>query len=161
MAVIDVAAGANARVDGRVLDATLRCVARWGVAKTTLDDVAREAGCSRATVYRAFPGGKEALLEALARREVSRFFAELDARTRRRLAEQGTPVIPPSPLVPREPVRRDGFSITFWEFVPEDRTKEPDYVANCESTAALHAALDHLGLRVANGHRASNRQRRD
>ena len=32
------------------------CIARWGTAKTTLDDIAREAGCSRATIYRLFPG---------------------------------------------------------------------------------------------------------
>ncbi|RII20368.1 Phosphotransferase enzyme family protein [Streptomyces sp. YIM 130001] len=57
------------------------------------------------------------------------------------LAEQGTPVIPPSPLVPREPVQRDGFSITFWTHLAEDSGKEPDYVANSESVAALHAAL--------------------
>ena len=48
----------------RIVDATTRCIARWGVAKTTLDDVAREASCSRATVYRLFPGGKDAVLEA-------------------------------------------------------------------------------------------------
>ena len=30
------------------------CIARVGLAKTTLDDVAREAGCARATVYRCF-----------------------------------------------------------------------------------------------------------
>lgn len=57
------------------------------------------------------------------------------------LADQGTPVIPPSPLVPMEPVRRDGFSMTFWQFVEEDRGKEPDYVANSERTADLHAAM--------------------
>ncbi|MGW7514424.1 phosphotransferase family protein [Streptomyces sp. NPDC054796] len=57
------------------------------------------------------------------------------------LADQGTPVIPPSPLVPREPVQRDGFSITFWQFVEEDRDKEPDYVANAEIVADLHAAM--------------------
>ncbi|NLU70535.1 phosphotransferase [Streptomyces sp. HNM0574] len=57
------------------------------------------------------------------------------------LDAQGTPVIPPSPLVPREPVRRDGFAMTFWQLVAEDRDKEPDYAANAESTAALHAAL--------------------
>jgi len=39
----------------RVLDAALTCVGRVGLAKTTLDDVAREAGCARATVYRYFP----------------------------------------------------------------------------------------------------------
>ena len=39
----------------RVVDAALRCLARWGMAKTTLDDVAREAGIRRATLYRAVP----------------------------------------------------------------------------------------------------------
>jgi len=61
----------------RVVDSTLRCIARQGIAKTTLDDVAREAGCSRATVYRAFPGGKDGLLAAVADTEVSRLFSAL------------------------------------------------------------------------------------
>ncbi|MET9831544.1 aminoglycoside phosphotransferase family protein [Streptomyces sp. NPDC006385] len=74
-------------------------------------------------------------LAALARRQQD----ELDVT--RWLADQGIPVIAPSPLVPREPVRRDGFSMTFWPFVPEDRDKEPDYVANAESVADLHAAM--------------------
>jgi len=39
----------------RILDAALTCIGRVGLAKTTLDDVAREAGCARATVYRCFP----------------------------------------------------------------------------------------------------------
>jgi AcrR family transcriptional regulator len=38
----------------------------------------REAGCSRATAYRTVPGGKDALLAAVARQEVERFFAGLD-----------------------------------------------------------------------------------
>ena len=59
-------------VEQRVVDAALRCIARWGVTKTTLDDVAREAGCSRATVYRAFPGGKDALLNAVVATEIAR-----------------------------------------------------------------------------------------
>ncbi|ONM46710.1 phosphotransferase [Nocardia donostiensis] len=74
-------------------------------------------------------------LDSLARRQQ----AELDVTWW--LTDQGTPVIPPSPLVPREPVQRDGFSMTFWQFVEEDRDKEPDYVANSESVADLHAAL--------------------
>ena len=61
----------------RIVDATLRCIARWGIGKTTLDDVAREASCSRATIYRLFPGGKDAVLEALTRTEVDRFFTGL------------------------------------------------------------------------------------
>src|SRR3954468_873244 len=54
----------------RVLDAALTCIGRVGVAKTTLDDVAREAGCARATLYRYFPG-KQQLLGALVAREAA------------------------------------------------------------------------------------------
>ncbi len=64
----------------RVIDAALRCVARWGIGKTTLDDVAREASCSRATIYRLFPGGKDALLDAISRSELDRFFTGLAQR---------------------------------------------------------------------------------
>jgi AcrR family transcriptional regulator len=53
----------------RVLDGALACVARVGLGKTTLDDVAREAGCARATVYRCFPG-KRALFAAALEREL-------------------------------------------------------------------------------------------
>ncbi|CAN5888446.1 hypothetical protein BH23ACT2_BH23ACT2_01630 [soil metagenome] len=64
----------------RILDAALVLVARWGVAKTALADVAKEAGCSRATVYRAFPGGKAQLFGALAGREIDAYLqAVLDA----------------------------------------------------------------------------------
>jgi AcrR family transcriptional regulator len=54
----------------RVLDAALTCIERVGLAKTTLDDVAREAGCARATVYRCFDN-KQQLLVALVAREVA------------------------------------------------------------------------------------------
>jgi len=67
-------------VTDRLLDAALVLVARWGVHKTALGDVAKEAGCSRATLYRAFPGGKQHLLQALARRELDAYQrAVLDA----------------------------------------------------------------------------------
>ncbi|MGW0733081.1 phosphotransferase [Streptomyces sp. NPDC002851] len=74
-------------------------------------------------------------LDALARRQ------RTELNVTRWLAGQGTPVIPPSPLVPPEAVQRDGFSMTFWQFVDEDRSQEPDYVANSESVAVLHAAM--------------------
>ncbi len=54
----------------RILDAALTCIGRVGLAKTTLDDVAREAGCARATVYRCFPN-KQQLLSALVAREAA------------------------------------------------------------------------------------------
>lgn len=65
-------------IEERLVAAALAGIARGGVAKTTLDDVAREARCSRATVYRAFPGGKDALLAAALRAEISRLIAELE-----------------------------------------------------------------------------------
>ncbi|MEY9932085.1 AcrR family transcriptional regulator [Catenulispora sp. GP43] len=40
----------------RIVDATARCVDRYGVAKTTLSDVATELGVTRQTVYRHFTG---------------------------------------------------------------------------------------------------------
>ncbi|MEY2472824.1 MAG: hypothetical protein QOK28_2153 [Actinomycetota bacterium] len=61
----------------RLLQATFACVARYGIAKTTVEDVAREAGVSRATVYRQFPGGKDQLIGDTIRWETARFFAEL------------------------------------------------------------------------------------
>jgi AcrR family transcriptional regulator len=47
------------------------------VAKTTVDDIAREATFSRATLYRTFPGGKDAILEAVVDTEVARMFSLL------------------------------------------------------------------------------------
>jgi AcrR family transcriptional regulator len=64
-------------VQDRVIAGSLRCVARWGVAKTTLDDIAREAGCSRATIYRAFPGGKQAVMEATGEAEIQRLLLDV------------------------------------------------------------------------------------
>jgi AcrR family transcriptional regulator len=69
----------SALVADRVIEAALACVARVGVAKTTLDDVAKEAGCARATVYRTFPG-RQALMRAVLDREVGALAARvLDA----------------------------------------------------------------------------------
>lgn len=63
----------------RLVAAAVDCIARWGVSKTSLDDIAREAGVSRATVYRALPGGKERLVALVLAHEVGRFFHDVDA----------------------------------------------------------------------------------
>ncbi len=62
----------------RVLDAVRTCCERWGIDKVTVDDVARESGVSRATLYRLFPGGKDVIFDALRVREIDEFFAELE-----------------------------------------------------------------------------------
>ncbi len=59
------------------MDGALHCLARQGIAKTTVDDIARAAGLSRATAYRAFPRGKEGILAAVVETEVARLFSSL------------------------------------------------------------------------------------
>jgi hypothetical protein len=56
------------------------------------------------------------------------------------LAERGHPVVAPSPLVPAEPIARDGFSMTFWQHV-EQVPAEPDEAQRIRLAAQLHAAL--------------------
>jgi AcrR family transcriptional regulator len=62
----------------RLVEAALACIARWGVRKTSLDDIAREAGVSRATAYRVFPGGKDRLVEVVFRHEAGRFLRAVE-----------------------------------------------------------------------------------
>jgi AcrR family transcriptional regulator len=64
----------------RIVEAAYACVARRGVAKTTIDDVAREAGMSRATVYRAFPGGRDEVINATVAWATLDFFGRLYER---------------------------------------------------------------------------------
>jgi len=61
----------------RVLEATYDCVARFGMGKTTVEDVVKESGVSRASIYRLFPGGKDQLLRETVGWEMNRFFARL------------------------------------------------------------------------------------
>jgi AcrR family transcriptional regulator len=61
----------------RILEAAGRCALRFTLGKTTIDDIAAEAGVSRATVYRTFPGGRDEIVAALVDWQVRRFLADL------------------------------------------------------------------------------------
>lgn len=61
-----------------ILDAAEACFGRYGLDKTTIDDIAAEAGLSRSMVYRHFRGRDELLTGVLARL-TDRFTAELAA----------------------------------------------------------------------------------
>lgn len=67
-------------LEERIVDAMLECIGRWGIAKTTADDIARAAGISRATLYRVFPGGKDVAFDAVIRHEARRFFDVITER---------------------------------------------------------------------------------
>ena len=78
----------------RLLAATYRCVSRFGLGKTTIDDVAKESGLSRATIYRQFPGGRDELLLETVGWELANYFTELadhvrDAPDLSQLLERG------------------------------------------------------------------------
>ncbi len=61
----------------RILDATLRQLEHHGMRRTTMDDIAQEAGLSRPTLYEYFPN-KGAIISAAIGRELQRFLAELE-----------------------------------------------------------------------------------
>lgn len=55
-------------VQVQLLDAAEECFERFGIAKTTMEDVARAGGVSRATVYRYFADREALVLASLTRR---------------------------------------------------------------------------------------------
>lgn len=59
-----------------LLDAAVRRFVAVGITKTTMEDISREAGAGKATLYRHFPN-KQAVVEALVERENHRFDREL------------------------------------------------------------------------------------
>lgn len=67
----------------RLIDAAEACFSRFGVAKTTLEDIASQAGVSRATVYRYFDGGRDEIILGVVLREASVFLGELQRRVQR------------------------------------------------------------------------------
>jgi len=66
-------------LEERVVLAARSCVAQRGLEATTVDDIADAAGCSRASVYRVFPGGRRTVLRALVDSEVDGLLAGLAA----------------------------------------------------------------------------------
>lgn len=56
----------------RILNAAFECISEVGLARTTVEDVARAAGIARQTVYRYFPS-KDHLITALVLQEQEKF----------------------------------------------------------------------------------------
>lgn len=68
---------ASLEVREHILQGAFDCIARFGISKTTVEDVARASGVSRATLYRYFPGGREDLIASVISWETTRFFLRL------------------------------------------------------------------------------------
>ena len=67
----------------RLIDAAEACFSRFGVSKTTLEDIAAQAGVSRATVYRYFDGGRDEIILGVVLREAGVFMNALQRRVQR------------------------------------------------------------------------------
>ena len=61
----------------RILAAAVDQAADVGLARLSVEDVARRAGVGRATIYRHFPGGREQLTAEAVTWEVARYFIVL------------------------------------------------------------------------------------
>jgi AcrR family transcriptional regulator len=68
-------------VQARLLDAAESCFSQFGLTKTTMEDVARAAGMSRATVYRYFKN-RDDLLMGVVEREARSAAREIEKRLR-------------------------------------------------------------------------------
>ncbi|MDB5969374.1 MAG: transcriptional regulator, TetR family [Hydrocarboniphaga sp.] len=55
------------RVEDKIVDATVKCFQRFGINKTSMDDIAKVAKVSRPTIYRYFPSRHHLAVEVLVR----------------------------------------------------------------------------------------------
>ncbi len=86
---------AAADTDGPAADATTSAIADaalhefelFGIARSTMEQIARRAKVGRVTLYRRFPG-RDALVEAVVLRELQRFLTDLDSVTQQHEAAE-------------------------------------------------------------------------
>lgn len=65
---------ANQATRFKLMEAAMRCVKERGMEKTSLNDIAKEAGCARQTVYNHFSNKDEVIYAAL--QEAAKSFAQ-------------------------------------------------------------------------------------
>jgi AcrR family transcriptional regulator len=82
------AGGEPATTPDRILDAALAAMSHHGLTRLSLEDVAREAGMSRQTVYRHF-GSRDALVAAAILREEQTFLDRVTAAAARHADVRG------------------------------------------------------------------------
>jgi AcrR family transcriptional regulator len=65
-----------------ILDAALRVFGQYGYRRTSMEDIARETGIGKGTIYLSF-AGKEEVFQALSQRLAQRMLADAQAASRR------------------------------------------------------------------------------
>lgn len=118
----------------RILDAAGQAFAEHGVAQATMVDVARAAGCSRATLYRYF-ANQEALHLAFVHRATLRIAGQLDAARR----ADGTETLTDRIVAGIESVRADPL-LAVW-FEPENMAVPIAVSQNSELLRAMSTGL--------------------
>ena len=53
------------KTKAKIMDAAIKCVKAWGIEKTTLNDIAKGAGCTRQTVYKYYKTKDDIIFAAL------------------------------------------------------------------------------------------------
>lgn len=64
---IDAFEGRDRSVEDTIVDATVKCFNRFGIEKTSMEDIAEAANLSRPTIYRYFPSRNHLVVEVLVR----------------------------------------------------------------------------------------------
>lgn len=88
---------------GRIVEGARRCFERYGIQKTTIEDIAKAAGVSRPTVYKFF-GGKMDIVDYIGFGELDKIQDAVRARVKRHanFADMTTEAIVASVLVASE-----------------------------------------------------------
>jgi len=71
-----VATTTTTQTEERIIEAARQCFSRYGLHKTVMEDIAREADLSRGTLYRYFQD-KDRLFSVVTRRETQRFLDDV------------------------------------------------------------------------------------
>jgi AcrR family transcriptional regulator len=56
----------------KILSAAAKCFRKFGISKTTLDDIATASGLARSTVYRCLPGGRDEIIREVVVKQADR-----------------------------------------------------------------------------------------
>jgi AcrR family transcriptional regulator len=121
----------------RILDATERLLATFGYRKMTMEDIAREAGVGRRTIYLHFPGKEEVALSSIDR-VVQRLLA--------RLRQEAALPKPPADqlhamLILRVMFRFDSVRDYYQSFTEMFAAIRPAYLARRETYFAAEARI--------------------